>query len=187
MRQASANENVCKRVSAQGDWKTPRSKKSRFSEISDVERAIDKLSSISANNSATESDNEFDHFCKSLAAQLNRMPLDRALLCQEKLLKVMTEERMYLFRLEKSRQNVSQSTPQWTYSPSPDDGMSNSITSYEINSYSETSTPTASPFTHLTHTTDLSNSVPNATQEETYAEQPAGDIISQALSTIGYR
>ncbi|XP_055912160.1 uncharacterized protein LOC129946131 [Eupeodes corollae] len=39
--------------------------------------------------------NEFDYFCKSLAIQLKRMPLQRAIVCQEKLQNVMTKERLF--------------------------------------------------------------------------------------------
>ncbi|KAI4453982.1 hypothetical protein MML48_scaffold00007255 [Holotrichia oblita] len=66
--------------------------------ISAVERAIDKLGTIASHN--IETDNEFDHFCRSLAVQLKKMPLDRALICQTKLQNVMTEERMYLLTME---------------------------------------------------------------------------------------
>ncbi|XP_055627901.1 uncharacterized protein LOC129769571 [Toxorhynchites rutilus septentrionalis] len=38
--------------------------------------------------------NEFDVFCDSLAIQLKKMPLSRALICQEKLQQVMTQERL---------------------------------------------------------------------------------------------
>lgn len=37
---------------------------------------------------------EFDVFCHSLAIQLKNMSLERALLCQEKLQQVMTQERL---------------------------------------------------------------------------------------------
>jgi hypothetical protein len=48
------------------------SRKRAFSEISSVEKAIDKLSKISSENKVT--DNEFDYFAKSVAVQLINMP-----------------------------------------------------------------------------------------------------------------
>lgn len=42
---------------------------------------------------------EYDYFCKSLAVQLRNMPTELAVLCQEKLQKVMTEVRLYQCRL----------------------------------------------------------------------------------------
>lgn len=109
------------------------------------------------------------------------MPLDRALLCQEKLQKVMTEERMYLFRLQNTPTDVSQYAPQWTYSPSPNSQMSNSTTSYVMNSYS--ATPIPSPL----QSPNLPNFVESAVQNETNPEQSSQDILSQALSTIDYQ
>jgi len=69
------------------------SRKRAFSGISSVEKAIDKLSKIYSENKIT--DNEFDYFSKSLAVQLKNMPLHRALICQEKLQKVINEERCF--------------------------------------------------------------------------------------------
>lgn len=54
-----------------------------------VQEKVQKVEEVSA------SENEFDLFCKSLAVQLNKMPLERALLCQEKLQSIMTQERLY--------------------------------------------------------------------------------------------
>lgn len=76
-------------------------KKKRNVDIS-IEQAIDKLQNIS-NQCKEIEDDEFDLFCKSLAYQLKKMPLDRALLCQEKLQSVITQERLH----------------QMTYTPSP--------------------------------------------------------------------
>lgn len=74
-----------------------------------VERAIDKLGTIASHN--IETDNEFDHFCRSLAVLLKKMHLDRALICQTKLENVMTEEHMYLFRMEHALSNTSTAVP----------------------------------------------------------------------------
>lgn len=65
------------------------SRKRAFSGISSVEKAIDKLSKISSENKVID---EFDYFAKSVAVQLKNMPLDRALICQEKLQKVMNQD-----------------------------------------------------------------------------------------------
>ncbi|KAF5308939.1 hypothetical protein FQR65_LT00021 [Abscondita terminalis] len=120
--------------------------------ISAVERAIDKLGTIASHN--IETDNEFDHFCRSLAVQLKKMPLDRALICQTKLQNVMTEERMYLFRMEHALSNTS------TAVPSP-------YTVYSSNSDITTSAAT-----------------PIMQDQEGYSEGTAYDVLSQALSTI---
>jgi hypothetical protein len=60
--------------------------------LHDVNSAIEKLRKIS-DDCKTQED-EFDFFGKSLAVQLRKMPLQRALICQQKL-QVMLDERMY--------------------------------------------------------------------------------------------
>jgi len=55
--------------------------------------ANEKLRKIS-DDCKTQED-EFDFFGKSLALQLKKMPLQRALICQQKLQQVMMDERMY--------------------------------------------------------------------------------------------
>ncbi|KAF2895262.1 hypothetical protein ILUMI_10911 [Ignelater luminosus] len=50
----------------------PKQKKARFLRISAVGKAIDKLDAIAEQNA--NRDNEFDHFCRSLAVQLKNMP-----------------------------------------------------------------------------------------------------------------
>ena len=55
--------------------------------------AIEKLRKIS-NDCKTQED-EFDFFGKSIAVQLKKMPLQRALICQQKLQQVMMYERLY--------------------------------------------------------------------------------------------
>ncbi|KAE9522202.1 hypothetical protein AGLY_017462 [Aphis glycines] len=76
---------------------TPQPRKSAnkrsYSQISHIENSINKLEAIS--NSCREDDDEFDLFAKSIAVQLRKMPLDRAFVCQEKLMCVMKEERLY--------------------------------------------------------------------------------------------
>jgi len=55
--------------------------------LQDVNNAIEKLRKIS-DDCKTQED-EFDLFGKSLAIQLKKMPLQRALICQQKLQQVM--------------------------------------------------------------------------------------------------
>lgn len=75
-----------------------RGTKRYISEVTSVERAINKLQKISEDNRNSQQtcyqETEFDFFCKSLALQLKNMPLDRALMCQAKLQSVMTNERL---------------------------------------------------------------------------------------------
>jgi len=61
--------------------------------LQDVNRAIEKLRKIS-DDCKTQED-EFDFFGKSLAVQLKKMPLQRALICQQKLQQVMMDGRIY--------------------------------------------------------------------------------------------
>ena len=61
--------------------------------LQDVNIAIEKLKKIS-DDCKTQED-EYDFFGKSLAVQLIKVPLQRALICQEKLQQVMMDERMY--------------------------------------------------------------------------------------------
>ena len=52
-------------------------------------------------------EDEFDFFGKSLAVQLKKMPLQRALICQQKLQQVMMDERMY--QLDECTRHISSS------------------------------------------------------------------------------
>jgi len=61
--------------------------------LQDVKSSIEKLRQISDDCETRE--DEFDFFGKSLALQLKKMPLQRALICQQKLQQVMMDERMY--------------------------------------------------------------------------------------------
>lgn len=65
---------------------------------------------------------EFDVFCHSLAIQLKRMPLERALLCQQKLQHVMTEERLEQLascRETEESESASPAEPQLTSPAEP--------------------------------------------------------------------
>lgn len=58
-----------------------------------IDRAIKELKTLREQNKV-EPEHEFDLFCKSLALQLKKMPLNRALICQGKLQSVMLQERL---------------------------------------------------------------------------------------------
>ena len=60
--------------------------------LQEVNNTIEKLRKISDDCKTHEDESDF--FGKSLAVQLKKMPLQRALICQQKL-QVMMEERMY--------------------------------------------------------------------------------------------
>jgi len=115
------------------------SRKRAFSGISSVEKAIDKLSKISSENKDT--DNEFDYFGKNLAVQLKNMPIDRALICQEKLQKVINEERMFQFTQQTLMNNATNRhidmSIGWDHYPSVSPIISEN-TSSSTTSFSET-------------------------------------------------
>ncbi|CAG5000701.1 unnamed protein product [Parnassius apollo] len=73
-----------------------------------IDRAIKELKTINE-QAKVQTEDEFDLFCKSLAVQLKKMPLNRALICQEKLQSAMTQERLT---------QMSQSFPEVIYSDS---------------------------------------------------------------------
>lgn len=82
--------------------KTPRksTNKRNHSQISSIENYINKLQAI--NNTCKDDDDEFDLFAKSIAVQLKKMPLNRALVCQEKIMGVMKHERLYQLTIANS-------------------------------------------------------------------------------------
>jgi hypothetical protein len=61
--------------------------------LQNVNSAIEKLKKIS-DDCRTQED-EFDCLGRSLALQLKKMPLQRALICQQKLQQVILDERKY--------------------------------------------------------------------------------------------
>lgn len=132
--------------SSRNNWKTTKStttaaRKRCFSEISSVEKIINKISRIAGENKAPE--NEFDYFCRSLAIQLKNMPLDRALICQEKLQSVMVEERLYQYRMNHLLIPSQQNSSSHAHAE-----LSVSCSPYTLTSYSpsiNTSNPTLSP------------------------------------------
>ncbi|KAK5647973.1 hypothetical protein RI129_002865 [Pyrocoelia pectoralis] len=70
--------------------KQPKKRKS----MDAINDALNKLKKISDDNTKVNKLHEFDVFCNSLAIQLKKMPLRRALICQERLQAVMTQERL---------------------------------------------------------------------------------------------
>jgi hypothetical protein len=85
-----------------GNWTAEQQKKMKrnrgmkrpiANRFQDVNRAIEKLKKIS-DDWRTQED-EFDLFARSLMIELKKMPLERALICRQKLLQVMMDERMY--------------------------------------------------------------------------------------------
>lgn len=133
-----------------------------------MEQAIDKLQNISDQCQEPE-DDEFDLFCKSLACQLKKMPLERALVCQGKLQSVMTQERLH--------QITYASSPQYTDS---------SGYSADTSSYSN-SPPVQQYVLHQTPQHNTNNTV-CSTQTSSYLHspsfQPSQDIIIQAFKDI---
>lgn len=83
-----------------------------------IEQAINKLQSIS-NECKEAEDDEFDLFCKSLASHLRKMPLKRALACQEKLQSVVTQERLQQITYTSPPQHSNSSVYSTTSSYSP--------------------------------------------------------------------
>ena len=82
--------------------------------VSGVRDTIKKLKEISEENK--QDLNEFDIFCESLAIQLKKMPLDRALICQEKLQNVMTQERLFQLSHPQSHPSMSSSSSNYQQS-----------------------------------------------------------------------
>uniref|UniRef100_A0A8D8QPS9 MADF domain-containing protein n=1 Tax=Cacopsylla melanoneura TaxID=428564 RepID=A0A8D8QPS9_9HEMI len=77
----------------ENEWAGPSRKKRLSSVLSGPSRGL-TYDPVMGWRDAPQED-EFEVFCKSLAIQLRKMPLHRALVCQEQLQKVMTKERLY--------------------------------------------------------------------------------------------
>ena len=71
--------------------------------LQDVNSALETMKNISYDCKPQEY--AFDFFGKSLAVHLKNMPLQRALICQQKLQQVMMDERMY--RLDEGTRHTS--------------------------------------------------------------------------------
>lgn len=77
---------------------------------------------IISDDAKNNTEDEFDLFCRSLAVQLKRMPLHRALICQQKLQEVMVQERLQFINTSPhdSTRSSSLSNSSYTYVLSPD-------------------------------------------------------------------
>ncbi|KAF2888177.1 hypothetical protein ILUMI_17996 [Ignelater luminosus] len=62
--------------------------------VESIQGAIEKLAKISDGNKTRKQIHEFDAFCNNLAIQLKKRSLRQALICQEKLQAVMTQQRL---------------------------------------------------------------------------------------------
>lgn len=137
-------------------------KRSLNTTVSGVQDAIKQLKTLSEENK--QDLNEFDVFCDSLAIQLKKMPLDRALICQEQLQKVMTQER--LFQLTSHPQYSSMS------SRSPADYQQSVATSgrYSAMSSAQSSTHSRQSQNHYYEKDD---------------DYENSDVLSEAISSAG--
>ncbi|CAG4953148.1 unnamed protein product [Parnassius apollo] len=86
-----------------------------------IDKAIKQLKIIS-DDAKNNTEDEFHLFCRSLAMQLKRMPLHRALICQQKLQEVMVQERLQFINTSPhdSTRSSSLSHSSYTYVMSPD-------------------------------------------------------------------
>lgn len=147
----------------------------RPSNMSQIENSVMKLEKISKLCQSDDED-EFDLFCKSLAVQLKKMPLDRALICQESLQSVMRQERLY--QLNSSHQNQDQLHSNSSYTSTP------AVSPLDSHNTSE------SVQSHWSQNND--NAVASCTQLQPRilqdidenSTQQSQDIISQALLGI---
>lgn len=133
-----------------------------------LDEALNKLQTISDECKEAEED-EFDLFCKSLACQLKKMPLERALLCQEKLQSVMTQERLH----------------QITYTSAPHSNCSgySAASSYPNSPTSPLYIRSAPPEQNTNSTVySAAASYPTSPPLQEYTQSQ--DIISQAFSEL---
>lgn len=139
-----------------------------------IDMAIKELKCLSEENKK-QTEDEFDLFCKSLAVQLKNMPLNRALLCQEKLQSVMTHERLAQMVKptmvpESIYSNSSTQSPLSTYSYSSPP-YENTVPQYYTQ---QVSSPVSVPMSSPQDTNQI-------TQTETSTQE---NILSQALKSI---
>jgi hypothetical protein len=146
-----------------------------------IDRAIKELKTISE-QAKVQTEDEFDLFCKSLAVQLKKMPLNMALICQEKLQSVMTQARLT---------QMSQSLPEVIYS---DSSTPSPFTINQSPLYQNT-TPEYNYSNHLVtkqvymqpQPVPVLVSSPQETNQVTIVQtstQEQGNILSQALQSI---
>lgn len=141
-------------------------KRSLSTTVSGVQDAIKQLKTLSEENK--QDLNEFDVFCDSLAIQLKKMPLDRALICQGQLQKVMTQER--LFQLTSHPQSHSSMS-----SRSPADYQQSIATSGPYSAMSSTQSST--------HSRQSQNHYYQSTEKDDDYED--SDVLSDAISSAG--
>lgn len=145
--------------------------------VSGTQEAIKQLKTLSDENKYDA--NEFDVFCESLAIQLKKIPLKRALVCQEKLQSVMTQERLFqLTSYPQSRPSTSSSS----YSADYNQEQSGAITS-EV--YSEMPSPA-----HSIHPQQSQNHHQFCERGEYFEELESeihdnSNVLSEALSSAG--
>ncbi|XP_019879562.2 uncharacterized protein LOC109607526 [Aethina tumida] len=104
------NDNVPPAVTRRTKMKPEIHRRKISVQMSCLERAVNKLQRIVEDNKYSvncQDENEFDLFCKSLAVQLKNMPVNRALICQEKLQTVMTQERLSQMANTNSADNIT--------------------------------------------------------------------------------
>lgn len=157
---------------------TPQSfpKKKKRKVDNTFEQAIDKLQTI-ANECKDPEDNEFDIFCKSLAYQLKKMPLERALVCQEKLQSVMTTERLHQIVSSAPSTSSAYITQTSSYSQS----INSSSSSTHAPSYSP---PSAPPFEQYNTISGRSSQLEDSSyQSPPYEDEQSSDIPSQDILT----
>lgn len=132
-----------------------------------VENNISKLQKI-VSDCASEDEDEFDLFCKSIAVQLKKMPLDRALITQERLQTVMKEERLYLLNHQPRERSVSVELT------SPRSNITNTTTNSDVEFISEDS--------NWNNQGDTPDNELDNYGEDVLVFQKTGDIVSEALS-----
>ncbi|XP_031348360.1 uncharacterized protein LOC116174562 [Photinus pyralis] len=142
-------------------------KRSLNTTISGVQDAIKQLKTLSEENK--EDLNEFDVFCESLAIQLKKMPLNRALICQEHLQKVMTQERP--FQLTSNPQSHSSMSPADYQQSIPTSGR------YSAMSSGQSSTHSRQSQNHYYQSTEK--------DDDYESTQYTSDVLSDALSSAG--
>lgn len=111
-------------------------------------------------------ENEFDLFCRSLAIQLKNMPLNRALVCQEKFQSIMTQERLSQVMMN----NYSPSNETQYSMPNSPSYSSN----YGISSLT----------TDICTDNEYSISTPQSSNDLADADLTGIDILSQAINSI---
>lgn len=158
--------------SSSSSWKPINRKRTNDTSI---DMAIKELKSISEQNKEKTED-EFDLFCRSIAIQLKKMPLGRALICQEKIQSVITQERITQMTAT-SIYTLNSSTPSPYYADQ-------SYSSPPYNHYQ----PVLSPIVSLQMTSpqeqDYELSIPQHQTEEQVEITSQENILLHAIESI---